>query len=82
MQQFEDQTELEDWLDQLDYEGYWQAVDPLGLDAEFKANCDASIAEGVDKDMILGCIQAAKRLEIIREQKLRVRITKQRPSLH
>ena len=82
MQQFEDQTELEEWLDDLDYEGFWKATDPHGLDAEYKANCDASIAEGVDKEMILGCIKARKRLEIISDQNLRVRITKKRPMLH
>ena len=82
MQQFEDQTDLEEWLETLDYEAFWKAIDPHGLNPEYKAGCDASITEGVDKDMILGCIKARKRLEIIAEQNLRVRITKQRPMMH
>ena len=82
MQKFEDQRDLAEWLDTLDYEAFWQAVDPNGLDYQLKADCDASIAKGVDKQVILQCIKAKKRIEIVKAQNLKPRIYHDPPTLH
>ncbi|MCP4099364.1 MAG: hypothetical protein GY748_24340 [Planctomycetaceae bacterium] len=73
MQRFEDSNDVEEWLETLDYERFWQETDPNGLNADERANCDISVTQGVDKAVILKCIKAAKRLEIIREQNLGTR---------
>lgn len=78
---FEDQQELKEWLDTLDYDGFWKAVDPNGLEVDQKANCDASIANGVDRDVILTCIKARKRLEIVKAQNLKPRYYRDPPVL-
>lgn len=82
MQKFEDKQEVAEWLETLNYEQFWQETDPNGLNAIERSNCDISIARGVDKDMILRCIKAKKRLEIVHEQDLKVRITKPKTTLH
>ena len=82
MQSFDDATEVEEWLETLDYEQFWQETDPHGLNADERASCDMSIAQGVDKAMILRCIKAAMRLEIIEEQNLKVRIYQPPVTLH
>lgn len=82
MLKFEDSNEVEEWLETLDYEQFWQEADPHGLESDYRDNCDTSISRGVDKAMILKCIKAEKRLQIIREQNLKVRITKRPIILH
>jgi len=82
MQKFDDATEVEEWLDTFDYEQFWEQTDPNNLNAEERENCDLSISQGVDKAMILKCIKATKRLEIIREQGLKVRIYQPPVTLH
>ena len=82
MEKFEDQQELEDWLDTLDYEAFWQAIDPNNLNPGFKNDCDISVARGVDKTVILKCIKAKKRIEIVKEQNLKPRYYHNPPTLH
>lgn len=82
MQQFEDQTDLEEWLEALDYESFWKAANPYGMCDEDRASCDLSISRGVDQDMILGCIKAQLRLKILGEQKLKPRYYRGAPAMH
>jgi len=82
MQKFEDQQDLQEWLDTLDYDAFWKATDPNGLDYDYKASCDASIAQGVDQQVILKCIKAKKRIEIVKDQNLKPRYYHDSPTLH
>ncbi|MGJ8527450.1 hypothetical protein [Maritalea sp.] len=79
---FKDIQELEEHLEPLSYEEFWLQIDPNGLDVDYRAHCDQEIANGVDKDTVLTCIKAAKRLEIIRAQRLEYRVEMEEFLLH
>jgi hypothetical protein len=81
MQQFKDRQDLQEWLDTLDYAAFWKAIDPNSLDPDYKASCDASIAKGVDQNIILKCIKSKKRIEIVKAQNLKPRYYHDPPTL-
>jgi hypothetical protein len=82
MQHFEDRKDLEEWLETLDYDAFWKAADPFGMDEDYRASCDASITKGVDQSMILKCIKSELRLKIVKEQNLKPRYYHAPPILH
>lgn len=82
MVQFKDSDEVSEWLETLNYDQFWKEAEPFGMGSNYRANCDVSIARGVDKAMILKCVKSELRLKIIKAQDLKVRITKERASLH
>lgn len=82
MQKFEDQIELEEWLECLDYEAFWEETDPYGLNIAERNHCECEIARGIDKDLILNCLKGMKRIEIVKEQNLKPRYYHDPPTLH
>ncbi|MEO0624688.1 MAG: hypothetical protein AAFU49_12950 [Pseudomonadota bacterium] len=66
MDLFDDIQDIRDWLEPLDYAGFWDAVAPFGLFApEDRAHCDAAIADGVSVEQtVLACLKAMARIEL------------------
>ncbi|MGE0279580.1 MAG: hypothetical protein AB7P20_03055 [Rhizobiaceae bacterium] len=69
---FDDQKDLEDWLEPLGYDAFWQAIDPLGLDIEERWSIDAQIEKGaVTEAIVLKVLKGMTRLQIIERLGLR-----------
>ena len=72
---FEDIQDVEDWLEPLDYLGFWEAVAPYTLILQDRDHCDDLISSGeVDADVILYCLKAMARRELTRMFDLKHRI--------
>ena len=57
--------DIEDWLEPLDYEAFWEEVAGYGLDLPKRSHCDAQIAAGlVPKTMVLRVLKVMVRLEL------------------
>lgn len=83
MRYFEDQTDVDEWLDPLSYEAFWQEVSTFSLDLPNREDCDADIADGVVPTAImLNVLKGFTRLQVIEQQNLPVRITVPWMSLH
>ena len=82
MQKFEDQIELEEWLERLDFEAFWRETDPHGLNRAERDHCEREIARGIDKNLILDCLKGMKRIEIVKDQNLKPRYYHDPPTLH
>lgn len=83
MRYFEDQTDVDDWLDPLSYEEFWQEVSTFDLDIPGREDCDADIAAGIVAEaMALRVLKGFARLQVIEQQSLPVRISVPWMSLH
>lgn len=50
--------DIEDWLEPMDYQGFWVAVAPYDLIIQPRDHCDQQIASGVvDEATVLYCIK-------------------------
>lgn len=71
MRKFKDIDEVESWLEPMDYEGFWFAVEPLDMELQPKAHCDRQIASGeVDEATILDGLKYLARIELTKRQGL------------
>lgn len=68
---FKDDREVEEWLEPLKYEEFWQEIDIFNLDLPTRDHCDECIShENVAKELILSVVKGMARLQIVNEQKL------------
>ena len=57
--------DIEDWLELLDYDAFWEEVAAYGLDLPTRSHCDAQIAAGlVPKTMVLRVLKVMVRVEL------------------
>ena len=76
MMVFDDEDELEDWLDTLDYEGFWNAMEAFPyVQIDGRAAIDAQIASGtLDQAEVLDGLKAFAQVAIAEAQDLLPRI--------
>jgi hypothetical protein len=80
---FKDRQDVEEWLEPLSYEEFWQETAPFALALQSKESCDRQIARGiVDEAVVLDALKGMARLEIIEMFNLPVRDTMPWYSLH
>ena len=80
---FEDREEVEEWLEPLDYEAFWQEIADLPVSIQSRESCDAQIARGiVDEALVLRVLKGMVRSQIVRDQDLKPRIYVTEMSLH
>ncbi|GJE18414.1 hypothetical protein AIGOOFII_3139 [Methylobacterium marchantiae] len=83
MRYFEDQKDVDEWLDPLTYEEFWQEVSTFSVDIPSREECDSDIADGIAPEaMVLNVLKGLTRLQVIDQQNLPVRITVPWMSLH
>ncbi len=74
MQTFKSIEDVEDWLEPMDYPGFWYAVTPYGLDIQDKASCDDQLAnEGVNPETMLYVLKGCVRIELTKKFDLKHR---------
>ena len=83
MQFFDDMKDVEEWLEPLDYKGFWKEIEPFVLDLPERWSCDADIGAGtVTEGVVLGVLKAMARAQIVLDQKLPPRFMVREFSLH
>ncbi|MFA6965226.1 hypothetical protein [Bosea sp. (in: a-proteobacteria)] len=76
MQYFEDEQDVEEWLEPLDYAQFWRETATFCLDLPSRDHCDTSIARRkVPEATVLSVLKGMARLQIVERQKLPARIT-------
>lgn len=71
---FKDVQDLEDWLEELDYENFWEAMELFDVRLDARDCCDRNIATGeISEESVLFLQKARARLQIIRLQELKYR---------
>ena len=75
MKNFRDLDALDEWLEPMDYPGFWFALSPYieryDLDLQPKDHCDQQIREGaVDEACVLDVLKGFARIEIGQAQDL------------
>ncbi len=74
MKTFKDIEAVEEWLEPMDYPGFWYAVEPYELDIQDRTHCDDQITHGgVSKDTVLEVMKAYARIELIKRHELKNR---------
>lgn len=75
MELFNDMEDVEEWLEPLDYEGFWKETAVFQLtEIEPRASCDRQIADSsVDKETVLYVLKGMARLELVRRYALKTR---------
>ena len=73
---FDDEDELEEWLDGLDYDGFWKAMETFAyVQIDGRAAIDAQIAEGtLNQAEVLDGLKAFAQVAIAEAQDLLPRI--------
>jgi hypothetical protein len=80
---FADRDDVEEWLEPMGYEEFWNEVEHFQLYLQSKESCDAQIARGlVEESVVLQALKAMARLELIERFQLPVRDTMPWFSLH
>ena len=64
MSEFRYINDIEDWLEPMDYETFWQEIKPYCLVMIPRAKCDADIEDGVDEETVLIVLKNFARLEL------------------
>lgn len=83
MMMFKDRKDVEEWLEPLDYEGFWVETEPFGLELQSRESCDRQIASGsIDEATVLSVLKGMARLEIVRRFSLGARDRMPWHSLH
>lgn len=74
MKEFTDREDVEEWLAQLDYEGFWKEAARFELDITSRTSCDIHIATGaIDEETVLFALKGMARLELVDRYDLRPR---------
>ncbi len=74
MQQFNDIEDVEQWLEPMDYQGFWYAVKPFDLTLQDRAHCEQQMAESiVPMETVLFGLKALARKELIQKHRLKHR---------
>lgn len=65
MTDFKSINDVEEWLEPMDYSGFWYAIEPYALTLQPKDTCDKKIANGtVSKETILYVLKGMARIEL------------------
>ena len=68
---FEDIEDVKEWLEPLDYLGFWDAIEPYFLTVQDRDHCDGLISAGtVEPALILEELKYMAQLEIAQKLKL------------
>lgn len=72
MRNFKYIDDIEDWLEPMEYLGFWAAISPYDLMLQPRAHCDDQIARGaVDTETVLAVLKHMARTELTRHYGLR-----------
>jgi histidyl-tRNA synthetase len=67
MRDFEHVQDVEEWLEPMGYDEFFVKLSPYGVDAEIRADCETSIANGASQDTVLSVIKSLMRIELTKE---------------
>ena len=68
MRRFKTIDEVKDWLEPMDYQGFWHAIAPYDLVLQDRDHCDAQIAESiVPIDTALAVLKGLARIELTKK---------------
>ena len=70
MKNFRYINDIEDWLEPMDYEGFWFAIEPYGLVLQARDHCDREIANGVERELVLDVLKHMARMELTKRHDL------------
>lgn len=75
MQRFEFIEDVEEWLEPMGYDAFWQAIEPYGIfGPEDRAHCDRTLARGIaPMDTVMTVTKAMFRWELTLALDLKVR---------
>lgn len=63
--------DVDAWLEPMDYQSFWYAVEPLCLVLQPRDHCDEQIASGVvDEETVLDVLKYFARLELTKRRRL------------
>ena len=83
MRTFEDSQEVDEWLEPLSYDAFWDVVAPYDLALQTRESCDAQIAQGiVDEALVLRVLKGFARRQIVADQGLKRRLYVTEMSMH
>jgi hypothetical protein len=75
MREFKNIQDVEDWLEPMDYDGFWYATGACDLTLQPRAHCDAQLAAGeVEPDTMLYCLKHMARMELTQRFSLKNRL--------
>jgi hypothetical protein len=75
MEKFRYIDDVEEWLEPMDYSGFWYAIAPYNLELQPRDHCDEQIASGVvDLDTVLDVLKYMARLELKEKLGLEMRM--------
>lgn len=78
MKDFQYIEDVDDWLEPMDYTGFWYAIALYDLDdlaLQDRAHCDGQLARGeVDQETMLYCLKNMARMELTLRHDLKHRI--------
>lgn len=75
MKKFKDIEEVDEYFDEMDYNGFWYAVSPYNVVAFTKEHCDEMIAaDDGNKETVFEVIKMYARIEIMMRQNLKRRM--------
>ena len=70
MEKFRNIEDVVKWLEPMNYEEFWYAIDPHNLVIQERSHCDDEISKGVDPDLILSCLKYMARDELTKKHQL------------
>ena len=71
MKKFKYVEDVENWLEPMDYRGFWVAVAPYDLVLQRREHCDAQLASGeIDLETITYVLKHMAKTEICQKQGL------------
>ena len=73
MRNFEHVQDVEEWLEPMNWDEFFVKLSPYGVDAEIRADCETSIANGASPDTVLSVIKSLMRIELTKELGLKRR---------
>lgn len=83
MRTFEDSQDVEDWLEPLGYDAFWEQIAPYNVALQSRESCDLQIAQGiVDEAVVLCVLKGFARRQIVADQGLKRRLYVTEMSLH
>ncbi len=75
MKEFKYIDDVEEWLEPMDYAGFWFAVEPYDLALQPREHCDRQIASGeVEQSLILDGLKYLARMELREKLRLESRL--------
>lgn len=65
MEKFKYIEDVDDWLEPMDYQGFWFAIESYELVLQPRDHCDCQIADGeIDEATVLDVLKYMARLEL------------------